>query len=92
MAEESTLDFGIREEGDGGELGDFVRGELDYDDSRDGKRKKFEIDGIGSNRKREKKLKSKSEGRDGLKLKLKKAGDSGERSRDQNGEANVKEM
>ncbi|CAL5443347.1 unnamed protein product [Camellia sinensis] len=92
MVEESTLDFGIGEEGDGEELGDFMRGELDYDDSRDGKRKKFEKDGIGSSRKREKKLKSKSEGRDGLKLKLKKARDTGERSRDQNGEAEVKKM
>ncbi|KAI7988983.1 hypothetical protein LOK49_LG13G00223 [Camellia lanceoleosa] len=61
----ALLIFGIGEEGDGKELGDFVRGELDYDDSRDGKRKKFEKDGIGSSKKREKKSKSKSEGRDG---------------------------
>ncbi|KAI7988164.1 hypothetical protein LOK49_LG13G02699 [Camellia lanceoleosa] len=33
-AEESTLDFGIGEEDDGEELGDFVRRELDYDDFR----------------------------------------------------------
>ncbi|CAL5442555.1 hypothetical protein CsSME_00050476 [Camellia sinensis var. sinensis] len=92
MAEKGTLDFGIGKEDDREELRDFVREKSEYDDSRDGKRKKFEKDGIGSSRKREKKLKSKSKGRDGLKLKLKKAGDSGERSRDQNGEAEVKEM
>ncbi|KAL7186478.1 hypothetical protein ACSBR2_028263 [Camellia fascicularis] len=47
MAEESTLDFGIEEKDDREELGDFVRGESDYDDFGDGKRKKFEKDGIG---------------------------------------------
>ncbi|XP_028096991.1 uncharacterized protein LOC114296855 [Camellia sinensis] len=92
MAEKGTLDFGIGKEDDREELRDFVRKKSEYDDSRDGKRKKFEKDGIGSSRKREKKLKSKSKGRDGSKLKLKKAGDSGERSRDQNGEAEVKEI
>ncbi|KAI7999407.1 hypothetical protein LOK49_LG09G01028 [Camellia lanceoleosa] len=44
MVEGSTPDFGIGEEDDGEELGDFVRGESDYDDFRDGKRKKFEKD------------------------------------------------
>ncbi|KAI8021251.1 hypothetical protein LOK49_LG03G01395 [Camellia lanceoleosa] len=43
-AEESTPAFGIGEEDDGEELGDFVRGESDYDDFGDGKRKKFEKD------------------------------------------------
>ncbi|KAI8021142.1 Exocyst complex component SEC3A [Camellia lanceoleosa] len=46
-AEESTPDFGIGEEDDGEELGDFVRGESDYDDFGDGKRKKFEKDDLG---------------------------------------------
>ncbi|KAI7989835.1 hypothetical protein LOK49_LG13G01152 [Camellia lanceoleosa] len=91
-AEKSTHDFGIREEDDREELGDFVRGKSDYDDSGNGKTKKFEKDGIGSSKKREKKLKSKSEMRDGSKLKLKKVGDSSEQSRDQNGEVEVKEM
>ncbi|KAL7166764.1 hypothetical protein ACSBR2_037442 [Camellia fascicularis] len=95
-AEESTPDFGIGEEDDGEEFGDFVRGESDYDGSGGGKRKKFEKDGSGGSRKREKKLKSKSksksEGRYGSKFKLKEAGDSGGRSTDQNGEEEVKEM
>ncbi|KAI8006565.1 hypothetical protein LOK49_LG07G01216 [Camellia lanceoleosa] len=47
-AEESTPAFGIGEEDNGEELGDFVRRESDYDDFGDGKRKKFEKDGIGS--------------------------------------------
>ncbi|THG19469.1 hypothetical protein TEA_007194 [Camellia sinensis var. sinensis] len=42
--EESTPDFGIEDEDDGEELGDFLRGESDYDDFGDGKRKKFEKD------------------------------------------------
>ncbi|KAL7216970.1 hypothetical protein ACSBR1_028825 [Camellia fascicularis] len=46
MAEESTLDFGIEEKDDREELGDFVRGESDYDDFGDGKRKKFEKDAL----------------------------------------------
>ncbi|KAF5937402.1 hypothetical protein HYC85_024908 [Camellia sinensis] len=54
MAEESTPDFGIEEKDDEEELGDFVRGESDNDDSGDGKRKKFKKDGIGSSRKRDK--------------------------------------
>ncbi|KAI7993654.1 Phosphatidylinositol 4-kinase alpha 1 [Camellia lanceoleosa] len=33
MAEESTPNFGIGKEDDGEELGDFVRGESDYDDA-----------------------------------------------------------
>ncbi|KAL7224144.1 hypothetical protein ACSBR1_025580 [Camellia fascicularis] len=46
--EESIPDFGIGKEDDGEEFGDFVRGESDYDDSRDGKRKKFEKDATPS--------------------------------------------
>ncbi|KAI8014796.1 hypothetical protein LOK49_LG05G00892 [Camellia lanceoleosa] len=52
-AKESTPDFGIKEEDDKKELGDFVREESDYDDFKDGKRKKFEKDGIGGSRKRD---------------------------------------
>ncbi|CAL5429462.1 unnamed protein product [Camellia sinensis] len=92
---ETVPDFGLGDEDDNDELGPI---ESDFDDSRSfgsGKRKRESKDGGGSGRKREKKL-ERREGhgseKGGSKFKLKKAGVSEGRSRDRDGDREVKEM
>ncbi|KAA8522000.1 hypothetical protein F0562_012686 [Nyssa sinensis] len=92
-AKESTPGFGIGDDDD--EAAEIVRGESDDypSSSGGGKRKKFSKDGSGSSRKREKKLKTDRRDKAGSTLKLRNtAGYSGGRSRDHDGDLEVKEM
>ncbi|XAR70680.1 hypothetical protein NMG60_11027617 [Bertholletia excelsa] len=92
---ESTPDFGIADDYEEDDVGDIVRGDSDYD-SGGGKRRKLPKDDRGSRKKEKKSTLERRErhggDKGGSKLKVKKVGSLGRRSRDHEGDAEVKEM